>query len=222
MRFRSQGSILTNKGRVDRCAKEVAEKYMDFLDAGRAVAGHDQAMVGELFRSDGAAVAAGEAGRYKSLIARRLQRGDDVRRIAGGREPDQEIAFPAKCGDLAGENQVEAEIVAGGGQGGGVGGQRNGRKRPPLGLEADCQFRSNVLAVGRTAAIAAQEKLAPGPEHRYSRFGEGRGRNEERFGPLDAGEMFVKEVFEVLREFCAVRAHANAPSIELSGTRSKR
>lgn len=195
---------------------------MDLLDAGRVVAGHDQAMVGEFVRGYRAAVTAGQTGRGKPLVTRRLQRGDDIWRIAGGREPDQEIASPTECRNLPGENQVEAEIVPGGGQGGGVGGQRNRRKRPSIGFEADCQFRCNVLAVGRTAAIAAQEKLAPGPEHRYSRFGEGRDRNEERFGPLDAGEMFVKEVFEVLREFCAVRAHANAPSIVLSGTRSKR
>lgn len=79
-----------------------------------------------------------------------------------------------------------------------------------------------MLAVGGAAAVAAQEKLAPGPEHRYSRFGEGRGGRKQRFRALDAGKMVVKEAFEFLREIRRFRAHLWAPTIKQAGTRYRR
>jgi D-beta-D-heptose 7-phosphate kinase / D-beta-D-heptose 1-phosphate adenosyltransferase len=79
-----------------------------------------------------------------------------------------------------------------------------------------------VLTVGGAAAIAAKQKLAPGPEHRYSRFGEGFGGSEQDSGTLHRGEMIAKEAFEICRQAWAVRAHATVPSREYSGSRFRR
>ena len=179
-------------------------------------------MVGQLPRSNDASIAPGQTGGHNAEFARHLKRGDNIRRITRRCQSNQQIALPAKGRDLTGKNRIEAEIVARGGQSRGIGGQRDGRKGSPFCFETHGQFRCNVLTVGRAAAISAKEKLAPGPEHRYSRFGEDRGRAEKRFRAFDTGKMFVKEAFEVLREFYAVWAHGFAFSIEVSEIRFRR
>ena len=95
--------------------------------------------------------------------------------------------------DLAGEDLGIAEVVAGGGERGRVGGEGDRRQAGPGGLEAHGELGRDVLGVGGAAAVAAEEELAPGPEHRYHRLGKPRGRTEEGPGPFEGGEMIAIE-----------------------------
>ena len=64
-----------------------------------------------------------------------------------------------------------------------------------------------MLGVGGAAAIAAEEKLAPGFEHRYSRFGERRRRLEQPARPLEDGKVFLIAAGEFSRHRGAVGFH---------------
>lgn len=124
-------------------------------------------------------------------------------------------------GDLTRKNLIEAQIITCSRQGGRIGGQGNGRKRPPIILKSYGHFGGNMLAIGGTSAISAQEKLAPGAEHRYSRIGKDRGRGEKRSGAFGTGEMLVEEAFKFLRDIYVCRAHTLAPSKKMSETRTR-
>ena len=188
----------------------MADEDVDFLDARGLVVGDDQAMVGEALGGDAATVAAGEAGSDEAAGTRRLQGLEDVRRIAGGGQSDQHVAGAAEGLDLAGEDAEEPEIIGGGGQRRGVGGQRDRRQSAAVALEADGELRRDVLAVGGAAAIAAEEKLAPGAEHRYSRFGKGGRGREQITGPLRRRQMLGMETVEHRRKLDLTGAHGRA------------
>ena len=120
--------------------------------------GHDQARIGD--RLDLAAVAAGERRGGDAHAARRLQRRDDVGRLAGGGDADGEVAAPADRLDLPREKLLEAEIVADRGERRRVGGQRDrGDRRAVLDV-ADGQLGREVLRIGGAAAIAEEQDLA--------------------------------------------------------------
>ena len=111
------------------------------------------------------------------------QRGEDVRALAGGGDRDGDVAGPSERLDLARENLLEAEIVAGGGERGGVGGQRDRGDGGAVGLVADGQFGREMLGVGGAAAIAEEHQLAAaadrvdaGPDQA------GEGGRQRRFG----------------------------------------
>lgn len=118
-----QGSIRIGKCRVDSGTKEVTEQDMHLLDSRRVVAWDDQTVIGQFLRRDPAAVAAGEAGGHQPRASCRLQRRNNVRRVAGRRQANEEVAAVTDCRHLAGEDMVEAEIVCGRRQGRCIGGQ---------------------------------------------------------------------------------------------------
>ena len=68
-----------------------------------------------------------------------LERGEDVGALAGGGDGDGHVARLAERLDLAGEDALEAEIVAGGGKRGGVGGEG---ERGDGGAVRSCSGRS--------------------------------------------------------------------------------
>src|SRR5690606_30522730 len=117
-------------------------------------------------------------------------------RTARGRDADQHVARPAERLDLAGEDLRIAEVVAGGGQGRGVGGEGDRRQAAPRRLETHGELGRDMLGVRRAAAVAAEENLAPGREHRYHRLGERRGRAEEGPRGGERGDVLAVETIE--------------------------
>ena len=78
------GSVLPDKGRIDRRAQEMTDKNVQFLDAGGVVTWHDQAMVGEPTLGDSTAFAPGQARSRDTLGPSALQCGNDVAGVARG------------------------------------------------------------------------------------------------------------------------------------------
>ena len=147
-------------------------------------------------RRDFAAVAAGETGGDQPDFAGGDQGSAHVWRMAGGGEADQHVARPAQRLDLAGEDPDKAEVVACRSQGRAVGGEGDRRQAAARRLVADREFGGDMLGVGGAAAIAAEEELAPGPEHRYHRLGERRRGREQRTRALKGGAVVVIEAVE--------------------------
>lgn len=132
---------------------------MHLLDARGRVRRHDQKMVGEPMQT--AAALAAQGGCHQPHGFRLLQGLKDVRALARGRDGDGDIARLAERLDLAGENLVEAEIVAAGGERRCVGGECEGGDGLAILLITDGQFRREMLAVGGAAAIAEEQKFSP-------------------------------------------------------------
>lgn len=177
---------------------------MHFLDMGSDLRRDNKAVIGEPSGGYLAAVPARQAGRRKPARACRNQCRGDVGRGAGGGESDQHVAGPAERLDLAGEDLFIAKIVAGRRQRRAVGGQRNRRKPLSRGLETDRTLGRDMLRIGSAAAVAAEEKLAPGFQHRYSRFGERRRRREQSLRSLEDGKVFLIAAGEFSRHRGAV------------------
>ncbi len=182
----------------------MAEEDVNLLDMGGFLRRHDQAMVGEAPRLDRAAVAAGQAGGGQPHLARDDQSRGHVRRFARGGQADEQVARTAEGLDLPGKDALVAVVVARRRQGRGVGGQRNRRQPPAVGLETHRAFGCDMLRVGGAAAIAAQEKLAPGAEHRYSRFRKNDGRLQKDARTLEDGEVVGEAAVEVCRHRGAI------------------
>src|SRR5207249_7413924 len=92
---------------------------------------------------------------------RRPRGGTQVFARAAGAVEDEEITGATERLHLAGEDLLEAEVVAGGGDQGGVGGERHRPQGPALGPEADHVLGGDMLGVGRAAAVAGEEEGAP-------------------------------------------------------------
>ena len=84
----------------------------------------------------------------------RMDRLDDVRRVAGGGQCPDHVAGPHQGLDLPGEDVAETVVVADGQQVGGIRGQGDRRQGAPLALEPADQLGRDVLGVGRAAAVA--------------------------------------------------------------------
>ena len=99
-----------------------------------------------------------ETDQFDFHFLRHFRSGDDIGRIAGGGDANEDIARLAQSFHLPGENTVETEVVGAGGHGGCVGGQSDCRERPPFpfSAEPDCEFGGEVLAVSGGTAVAAE------------------------------------------------------------------
>lgn len=175
--------------RVDCRAKDMPEEDVHFLNARGLVARYDQTVVSQAFRRNPPPLSAGQAGRYEACQTSNLQGRHDIRRVARGRHPDQQVARPPKGLDLPREHRLEAEIVAPRGDCGRVGREGDRRQGAPLLLEPDRQFRGDVLAIGGAAPVPAEDELAPGLEHRYSRCGQDGRRLEKVARAVEQGDM---------------------------------
>src|SRR6516164_4432974 len=100
-------------------AEHLAESDMHLLDARRRLGGDQQQRIGKPRQP--AALAARERRRHEPHRLRALEPRNDVRAAARGGDSHGEIARPAQRLDLAGEDALEAQIVARRRQGGAIG-----------------------------------------------------------------------------------------------------
>ena len=116
--------------------------------------------------------------------------------------------------ELAGEEVVEAEVVAGSGEDGGVGGEGDGAEGGAIDGEADDELGYEMLGVGSRPTVAGDEKLMSGLH------GPG---GEPGNGDKGVGDVFVVEdglqgsnglsellLDQVLHEFSGVAFGADA------------
>src|SRR6185312_3907145 len=89
-RTRNSGRLTAKERFFHRLAEAVADEDVALLNARRLAAGHRQQDVGRIAQL--AAAFAGERDRRQAQLARLLQRGHHVRRVARGREADRHIA----------------------------------------------------------------------------------------------------------------------------------
>src|SRR5262249_25189614 len=104
-------------------------------------------------------VGAGEADGDETHLARRLERHEHVGGTSRGRDGQKHVAGPAEPAHLTLERLLEAVIVADRGEHRGIGCECNRRQRLPIQQIAREKFGSDVLGVGRTAAVAGDEQL---------------------------------------------------------------
>ena len=128
--FDGRAGHFVHHGLLDLVADAMRDGEMDLLDDRRVVAGRDQEMIAG--RCHCRALGAGEADGDQAVLARGSQRGEDVRRAAGGRQRQQHVAAAAEALDLAGEHLLEAVVVGDRGQRRGVGRQARSRHRPAV------------------------------------------------------------------------------------------
>ena len=122
-------------------------------------------------------VAARQRHRGQAQFARGDQGGQDVGRVAAGRNRQQHVAGTTQGADLPGEDLLEGVVVGDGGQRRTVGGQRDGGQSRPFDLEAVDQFGGEMLGVGGGAAVAASQNLVASPQPLGQMFG---GLNDKR------------------------------------------
>ena len=109
---------------LDEHAEDVFEGEMRFLDVHGYGGGDDDVVIAEVVHF--AAAVAGEADGDEVLFSGLVEGVEDVGRVAGGGDAEEEVAGLAEGFDLAGEDLVEAEVVGAGCEDGGVGGEGDG------------------------------------------------------------------------------------------------
>src|SRR5579875_852579 len=100
---------------LQRPAQHMAQQNVHFLDAGGGIRRHHEEMVGKT--PEVAAALAGEGRGHEPLRPRLPQRGEDIGAPARGGNGDGDVALPPERLDLAGEDALEAEVIAGRRQG---------------------------------------------------------------------------------------------------------
>ena len=144
----------------DEHAEDVFEGEVGFLDIHGDGGGDDDVVLAEVAHL--AAAVAAEADSGEAGSAGLFEGVEDVGRVAGGGDAEEEVAGFAEGFDLAGEDLIEAEVVGAGGEDGGVGGEGDGPEgRAGVG-EADDELGDEVLGVGGGASVAGDEELAAG------------------------------------------------------------
>jgi hypothetical protein len=142
---------------LDDHAEDVLESKVRLLNVHGYSRRDDDVVIAEVTHL--AAVVAGEADGGDADFFGLMKRFYDVGGIAGGGDAEEDIAGLAESFDLALEEVVVAEVVAGGGEDGGVGGEGDGAEGGPIDGEADDEFGDEVLSVGGGASIACNEQL---------------------------------------------------------------
>ena len=123
-------------------------------------AAHDQAVV-ETGLGHLAPVVAGQADGEQAPPAALGEGVEEVDRVAAGRQPKAMSPGAAVGDELAGEHQLEADVVAQGGEDGLVGDERAGREGPtPRG---PAEERGQAGGVGGAAPVAEGEKPGARP-----------------------------------------------------------
>ena len=116
-------------------AEDVFEGEVGLLDVHGDVGGDDDVVVAE--GGHFPAAVAGEADGVDVHLFCLVEGFEDVGRVAGGGDAEEDVAGLAEGFDLACEDLVEAEVVAAGGEDGGVGGEGDGAEGGAVGGEAD-------------------------------------------------------------------------------------
>ena len=174
---------------LDEHAEDVLEGEVALLDVHGGGGGDDDVVVAEVAHL--AAAAAAEADGDDVHLAGLIEGAEDVGGVAGGGDAKEDVAGLAERFDLAGEDLIEAEVVAAGGEDGGVGGESDGTEGWAVVGEADDEFGDEVLGVGGGASVTGDEELAAGLHGVGGEFcdsGDGVGYVEIGEGGLHGGD----------------------------------
>jgi hypothetical protein len=166
----------------DEHAEDVFEGEVRLLDVHGNGGGDDDVVV-----TEGAHLAA--------IVTREADGGDvhffglvegleNVGRVARGGDAEEDVAGLAEGFELAGEEVVEAEVVAGSGEDGGVGGEGDGAECRAIDGEADNELGDEVLGVGSGATVTGDEELVAGVDSVGGELGDG----DEGVGDFFVGE----------------------------------
>ena len=119
---------------------------MGFLNARRPVSRHAKVnIVLEQHLADQATPLAGQRNDPHVRFVSRLDRFNDIGRVAGGGDSQQHITGMAQAANLSGKNLVERVVIANGSQDLAICRQRDGGQFLALGFETTDQFGSKVL-----------------------------------------------------------------------------
>jgi hypothetical protein len=140
----------------------VQHQQVHFLDARRPLVRDADVDVGlgQEFPHPPAGVAGERHDRHLARV-RRVDRGQHVGRVAARGEGEQHVAGRAQRRDLLGEDDFVAVVVADRGEDRGVDGEGDRGEARALALEPADELGREVLGVGRRAAVAAHQDLAP-------------------------------------------------------------
>ena len=131
---------------------------MAFLDTG-GVGGGDVQQDIRKFLHFAAGFASEGYGVHPYLLGR-LENVEDVSGVAGGGDAHDDVPVFGGAAQEAGEGEVVAEVVGGGGEVGAVAVECLGVEGRAVEVEASRQFCGEVLCVGGAAAIAAEVDLS--------------------------------------------------------------
>lgn len=135
------------------------DEGVNFLDACRHIAGHDDLMIGE---SAGQAAAFAQDGNGPdSVETRRMQRGDQIGGVSTCAENHEDVPGLPQRFDLTGKDCFEPEIVGDTSQSDGIRAQRESGQSPAIPVEASGQLFGEMQSVRRASAISGRQHLAP-------------------------------------------------------------
>ena len=135
----------------DEHAEDMLQGEMRLLDVLGDIRRDDDVVVAQWTHE--AAAVAGEADGGDADYLGLGDGSEQVLRVAGGRDGEEDVAGLGECFQLAGEDVVEAVVVAGGGEDGGVGGESNGAEGGRL------TVRRTTNSATRCCASAADPPL---------------------------------------------------------------
>ena len=135
---------------------------MGFLDASGDCAGDMDFDVGGAF-GESTAFSQKNDGSHADPL-RFFDGGENITRLAARGKPDEDIPRFTKSANLSGKDVLEGVVVADGGEESPVGAEGDGGIWAAVALEAAGELCGDVPAVGRAAAVAADEKFAAGFE----------------------------------------------------------
>jgi hypothetical protein len=160
----------------DEHAEDVFEGEVGLLDVHGDAGGDDDVVVAE--GAHLAAAVPGEADGGDADEPGLSEGSEDVFGVAGGGDAEEDVAGLAEGLELAGEELIEAVVVAGGGEDGAVGGEGDGAEGGAVDGEANDELGDEVLRVGCGASVAGNDELVAG----LQRFGGKLGGGDEGVG----------------------------------------
>ncbi len=188
---------------LDEHAEDVLEGEVGLLDVHGDIGGDDDAVVAE--RAHFAAARTGETDGGDADDFGLGEGFEDVFGVARGGDAEEDIAGLAEGFELAGEEVVEAVVVAGGGEDGGVGGEGDGAEGRAVDGEADDELGDEMLRVGCGATVACDEKFVAGLHGLRGEFGDGDEGMDDCFVGKDGlhsgdglSELFLDQVLHEL------------------------
>ena len=170
------------------------EDLVGFLNVHGGRNRHDQGDVGQGRR--GAAIAAEQRNAVQTLRPGHRQRSQDIRRVPARGENHQDVAFLAEACHLPREHFLKGVVVRRGREEGRVARQIQRGEGPAVFVESAEQFRGEVPAFRRAAAIAATQNLAARGEGLRH---QGRGGSNRFLQPAQASDGLEAVVDELLK-----------------------
>jgi hypothetical protein len=143
-------------------AKEMNDDLVSFLDPGGYLFGNQQFHVCQSAAKS--TIPTKESDRIKPEFFSLFQGALDILGFTAGGQRDQQVAGRPEGGDLFGEEFSKGVVVPDGCQETTVSGQGNGRKRPPIGHKAACQFSRQVSTVSGAPAVSTNEDFVSGEQ----------------------------------------------------------